>query len=209
MKEHLQKRIEMDKKDLERALGYEIPKSLEEWERHSADPMSRVVSESRQYPVLQIRVTIIRVALRIMQNFKVPTEIAYRLARAVRPDGPIAFRLEDYSAILEEKWGPTSSFSDDEFNRELNKRARRVSLPEGGFHSQEDRDQYYDAIKLLRAGVWALEGCDVPPPMVRKFMAKFIWNNKWTTLPPVGIAAYEIEDYDARFLSRRERTRKE
>jgi hypothetical protein len=181
---------------------------MKQWIGVTEDPTVQVQSVSAQFPIIHQRLVCIRVALRIMQAHRVPTERANQLARACGHDGETAFRAEDYGAILEEKWGPVChTFTDADLMSEMNRRGRKVTTAEGGFKSDKDRRQYYDAVKTLRCSLWAMEMFDIEPELAHRSMLAFQWSNMWQTLTPVGVVAFEIEDYATRMLSRREHTR--
>jgi len=209
MKSHLRARMEADNQVLQKYLGRDIPKMFMEWERATNDPTVRIVPASQMFPISQRRIGVCKIALRIMQNFKVGTEYAHRYARACGHDGEVAFRVEDYDAILGEKWGPQCAFfKASEFERELTRRGRRLALPESGFETTEMQSKYYDCIRTLRAALWGFECFDIPAETAMKWMQAFKWSNMWKGIVPPGVVAFEIEDYASRSLTRRESARK-
>jgi len=203
------RRIESDKKVLEKYVGRDIPKELEEWERNTNDPTVRIMSMSQAFPISNVRIGVCKVGLRILQAHRVSSERAQYYSRCCGHDGEVAYRVEDYDAILREKWGDRAveTFNDNEFNAELYRRGRKIDLPTNCFGPDDPQLKYYDAIKFLRAALWGIEYFDLPPELVKRWMLAFRWSNIWTKAPPIGIVAFEIEDYAQRHLSRRERTR--
>jgi len=206
-KDHLLRRLECDKRQLEKFAGRNIPKELEEWNRSIRDPSVHIASMSQQYPLKECRINCCKIALRIFQAHRVGSARALQLAKAAGADGAVAYRIEDYDAILEEKWGKAAKFyvGDSELMQEMGRRGRgRLWTPIPGMDTEASLRKYNDCVITCRAALWGMEMFDIPAEPALQVMQTFRWSNMWRNLPCPGVVAFEVEDYASRMLTRRE-----
>lgn len=197
MKDYLLEQLRADEARYDKWKGGKGRKTIQGMGDAIKDPTVKVIP--LEQTITGTRMKIIQVGLRIMESEQVPSAIAEEYARAFGHAGNVAFRIEEYDQRLRRKWGAaTEFFTEQRFLKFIAERDRgRGIIPATG--NVVIDMQLIRKVNLLRATCRGCEMFDLPAEEVQHAMKHFGRS---------GQIAYDLEDYTARNLSRREMNRR-